>query len=115
MRTFYYQCTNDKCDTKEVKMRSFKTSTGATSRFCADDKFALQKEDDDKEPELCPICEQEMKNTGEDNPVFLGTTLMSIDQKRAMMLNRSKAHERTGVQRDNRADAMQKSRKEFGG
>lgn len=115
MTTYHYQCVNNNCESKEVKLRNFKTSTGTLTRICKDDEFSFQKADGDEEkPEYCPICDEALKRTGMDNPVFLGTSLMSTSQKQQMLMKRSKAHEQTGDRRDTRAGIMEKTKKEFG-
>ena len=99
MRKLFYNCVNQECESHQEVLRTFKTSTGTISRVSKDNSFQYNKEDGDDTPEYCPYCEQALKNIGEHNPVFLGTSLMSLGQKQQMLLSRSRAHERTGERR----------------
>lgn len=113
MRTFTFNCENVNCESREKKLRSYKTTTGTVSRVTTDYEHVVKKEEPGIEP--CPYCEEPMKLIGESLPVFQGTSLMTPNQKKDMLLKRSKAHAKTGEQRDAKSQALYNARKQYGG
>lgn len=116
MKSFIFSCNNPGCELTEVKLRSFKTNTGTTTRYCADNEFRFDLEDDEVETkQFCPSCEAELQKVRQLNcAVFLGTTLMSGQQKQSMLLKRSREHSAKGEQRDHRSEMLNRQNREFG-
>jgi hypothetical protein len=95
---------NPDCESHDVKSRVFIVNNRRITKIAKIDNFPIVKDENNKDEEFCPCCQQELKHVG-----FLGLqifskiSLMDLNQRKQMMLNRSSAHAKKGEQRDRKA------------